>query len=234
MTFSGISVIIPVLEEREIISGCIHRIYNIRTDVKYEIIVVDGDPAGSTINTLPEYHIKKIISPPGRGVQMNRGASVAEGEILLFLHSDTKIPEKVFDTVYQMFKKKDLGASAFLLKLEPDNLLLRFIAITANLRVLLTGLPSGDQAISIRRDLYNKLGGYPEIPIMEDVRLMKKVKQSGKKICIIKDFAISSSRKWIKEGIIKTSVRNNIIRLLDGVGVSPERLSKIYYKNIEK
>jgi glycosyltransferase involved in cell wall biosynthesis len=183
------SIIVPVLNEADQINSLIEYIRSQGFERFYELLVVDGDPQGSTVNALQDKKVTAITTEKGRGRQMNAGAATARGEILLFLHADT-----------------------------------------TRLRSRLNRIPYGDQAIFIRKSYFEKIGRFKEIPLMEDIDLMRRIKKDRRKIYILKDRVSTSPRRWEKEGILYTTIRNQLILALYYLGVSPEKLAKYYYR----
>jgi rSAM/selenodomain-associated transferase 2 len=229
-----LSIVVPVLHETEAINPFIEHIRKVGEGEDYEIIVVDGSHEKNTIDAIKDRDVKKTTSPKGRARQMNAGADVARGEILLFLHVDTKLPVDAFRRIREVLKDGMYVGGAFDLELDSDRKSLKFIAWTARIRVRITRIPYGDQAIFIRKDYFDTLGGYRNIPLMEDVELMERIKKLRKKIYIIKEPVRSSPRKWLKDGLFFTTFRNHIIRILYSLGVSPDKLVELYYKDYNK
>lgn len=229
-----LSIVVPVLYETEAINPLIEHVRKVGEGEDYEIIVVDGSPEINTIDAIKDRDVIKKTSPKGRARQMNAGAAVARGEILLFLHVDTKLPQGALRKIREVLQDSMCVAGAFDLELDSDRKSLKFIAWTARIRVRLTQIPYGDQAIFIRKDYFDTLGGYKNILLMEDVELMERIKKSRRKIYIIKETVRSSPRKWLKEGIFYTTFRNHIIRILYSLGVSPDKLVKLYYKDYNR
>jgi rSAM/selenodomain-associated transferase 2 len=225
-----LSIVVPVLHETEAVNHFIEHIRKVGKGEDYEIIVVDGSPEKNTINAIKDREVIKKTSPKGRARQMNAGAAVASGEILLFLHVDTKLPLNAFNKIKDVLKNSRYVGGAFDLELDTQKSSLRFIAWTVRIRVRFTKIPYGDQAIFLRKDYFNNIGLYREIPLMEDIELMKRIKKLGGKIYIIKDPVSSSPRKWLQDGIFYTSFRNHMIKMLYFLGVSPDKLVKLYYK----
>lgn len=228
-----ISVIIPVYREGIRINNTIESVKQASGDIKHEIIVADGDPSGTTIRHIIDTEIIKLTAPKGRALQMNAGAERARGDILLFLHSDTKLPVNAFKKIKGALSDAPFIGGAFDLGIQNPRLIFRTIGFAASLKHRITRIPYGDQAIFILKKYFEDIGRYPEIPLMEDVELMKRVKRHRGRIIIFKETALTSSRKWETDGIIFTIIRNWIIQALYLAGVSAERLVKYYYRNRE-
>jgi rSAM/selenodomain-associated transferase 2 len=225
-----ISVIIPALNESEAIHAAISSIKTAADDVPFEIIVVDGDAAGSTIQHISDAEVIIIISPRGRAVQMNAGATRASGDVLLFLHADTVLPPKALASIVEALSDKCFIGGAFDLAIQNRRFNFRAISKAASFKHRLTRVPFGDQAIFLRRNCFDALGGYPEIPLMEDVALMKRIKQQGGRIVILSQAVKTSPRKWESEGVLYTIFRNWAVQALYLFGVPAERLVQYYYK----
>jgi len=222
------SIIIPVLHEANTINSLIEHLYNQESDESYEIIVVDGDPNQETINIIHYKEVTSIIAGQGRARQMNAGAGIARGEILIFLHADTQLPVDALNQISSAMEQKHYIGGAFDLGIRSDSFFFKTIAYFASARSRLTRIPYGDQAIFIRKDYFNRIGGYREIPLMEDVELMQRIKKTGDKICILSDCVRTSTRRWEKEGIVYCTLRNWIISSLYFMGISPNRLVRFY------
>lgn len=222
------SIIIPVLNETDNINSLIEHLHDLRAGKNCEIIVVDGDPKGGTINVIHDKEVRSIVSTLGRAQQMNAGAAIANGEILIFLHADTQLPVEALQKIGSAMERKEYVGGAFNLGIKSESLIFRIIGYLGSLRSRLTRIPYGDQAIFIRKDYFLRIGGYKEIPLMEDLELMHRIKKLGGKICILSDPVNTSPRRWEKEGIIYCTLRYWIILVLYFIGVSPYRLSKFY------
>lgn len=224
------SIVIPVLGEQDRINRIIDHLHRQEGIERSEIIIVDGDPDGSTVNAVKHPGIIKLTSARGRAVQMNRGADRAQGQILLFLHADTQLPAGALLSVEQALVDPAYVGGAFSLKIDSNRLFLRYISARANLRSRATRIPYGDQTIYLRRDYFDRIGRYKEIPFMEDVDLMRRIKQNRQRIRILRDKVLTSARRWETEGAFYTTFRNQVVVVLYYLGVSPEKLSKFYYK----
>jgi rSAM/selenodomain-associated transferase 2 len=226
-----LSIIVPVFNESDKINHLIDHIKDIMKNNSYEVIVVDAEKNKGTINKIKDKSIIKMSSAKGRAVQMNLGAKKAKGEILLFLHADTFLPKKAYSLIKNKFENNLYVAGAFNLGLNNSRFIFRVIEKIVKVRTKISRIPFGDQAIFIRKDYFNQIGKYKEIPFLEDIDLMKKINKNKKKICIISQKVLSSTRKWDTEGIFCRTVKNTIIQVLFFLGVSAKRLVKLYYKD---
>lgn len=161
---------------------------------------------------------------------MNAGATVARGEILIFLHADTTLPDNALGTISRALQDRDYVGGAFDLKIDSDRFFLKYISARASLRSRWNRIPYGDQAIFIRKQYFDQIDGFKEIPLMEDVDLMRRIKKNGKNIVILPDKVITSARRWESDGILYTTMRNQILVRLFYLGISPQRLAKYYWR----
>lgn len=223
-----LSIIIPVFHEMHIINQTIAHLYALNFAGQIEVIVVDGDPTGNTINVITFGDVKKRTASKGRGSQMNAGAAAARGRILLFLHADTRLGSEALEMILVAMERKCVVGGAFELGIESKKRAFRVIERAVRIRSRITKIPYGDQAIFLKRNFFNQIGGFKEIPIMEDVELMGRVKKTGKKIEIIPYQVQTSPRRWETEGLVYCTLRNWALITLYSMGVSPYRLAKFY------
>ena len=224
------SVIIPVLHETNKINSLIEHLHTLEGSRNSEVIIVDGSPTKDTINAINDEKIISISSEKGRAKQMNAGASIAQGEILIFLHADTKLPEDAFQKIRRVLEEGRYVGGAFYLRIDSDRVILKLISHITSFLSRLTRIPYGDQTIFIKKDYFNRIGRYGDIPVMEDAELMRKIKRERKKICIIRDNVKTSPRRWEEKGIFYTILINQMIRILYFLGVSPDKLTKFFYR----
>jgi rSAM/selenodomain-associated transferase 2 len=224
------SIIVPAFHEGERINDLIESLNQSDSDKNIEIIVVDGSQERDTLRVIHSNQVIKISSEKGRAIQMNAGAFIAKGEILIFLHADTELPIQALGKIRSLMERTDYVGGAFDLGIKSDKFIYKAIGTLSSLRSRLSRIPLGDQAIFIRKEYFDQMGGYKEIPLMEDVELMTRIKKSGRKIRIFYDRVRTSPRRWEKEGVIYCTVRDWTLRILYLFGVSPDRLVK-YYKN---
>jgi rSAM/selenodomain-associated transferase 2 len=222
------SIIVPVLNEADRINAQIDRIRSVASQNNYEIIVIDGDPDRTTLNAIRDTDVITIASPKGRARQMNAGANIALGRMLIFLHADTKLPPDALKNIEKALNNNKYVAGAFDLSIDSNKLSLKFIAARASLRSRITRIPYGDQAIFITKAYFDMIGKFKEIPLMEDVDLMKRIRRRGDKIFILRDPVQTSARRWEKEGVLYTTLRNMVLINLHRLGVSPEKLARYY------
>jgi rSAM/selenodomain-associated transferase 2 len=231
------SIIIPALHEPDKINSLVEHLEGLECSQDAELIVVDGDPNGDTIQAIRSDRVRKMLAPRGRARQMNAGASVAEGEILIFLHADTELPRNALRRIHSTISQGQYVGGAFQLGIDSQKLEFKVLARWASIRCRLTGIPYGDQAIFIRSGSFKLLGGYKDIPLMEDVELMRRIKMRGDKICIVPEQVRTSPRRWEQEGFVYVNVRNAFLFCSYMLGVSPEKLVSFYKdtykKNIE-
>ena len=228
-TKKRLSVIIPVYGERRIMGETLRHLSALGApSPEIEVIVVDGHPSGDTIAAIDVDGVVPLTSPKGRGAQMNAGAAAARGEALLFLHADTMLPVGAFGGIFKALADPAIAGGAFDLGIRSDRLAFRLIERISSCRSRLTRIPYGDQGIFMRRELFAAVGGYPAIPIMEEVALMRRLKARGERIRFIGGRVMTSARRWERDGILRRTLRNWALILLYLIGVSPEELAKHY------
>jgi rSAM/selenodomain-associated transferase 2 len=216
------------LNEANLINSMMDHLEALEGSDQCEFIVVDGSPDGSTIKAVTHHDVHCVKSPQGRARQMNAGAAAATGEILIFLHADTRLPRNALNLINQTMTQQALIGGAFDLRIGSERLMLKIIARMASLRSRLTRIPYGDQAIFIRRDYFNQMGRYPEIPLMEDVVLMRRIKKARGRIGFIPEPVITSARRWENEGILYATLRNWLLLSAFILGVAPGKLAEYY------
>ena len=222
-----ISVIIPTLNEEATLRKNLVRL---KRGSGVELIVVDGGSRDDTLRIARDFTRKVYSSLPGRARQMNEGARHAEGEILFFLHADSRLSPGALGKIAPLFSNPAIAAGAFSLDIDSGKWPLRLIALLANWRTRISGIPYGDQGLFLLKETFEKIGGYPDIPIMEDVQIARQIRKIGK-IRILSEKLATSPRRWEKEGIFFTTLRNRLLMIGHFLGISPQRLAG-YYKNI--
>lgn len=222
-----ISVIIPTLNEEASIAATLKSLVsqNLKAE-SLEVIVADGGSSDRTVE-IARRVVKVVASRPGRGCQMNSGADAASGDILLFLHADTILPANWHEGIISAMTDERVVGGAFSLSIESGRLSHRIIAASANARSRFLGLPYGDQGIFVRKAIFEIMGGYKDLPIMEDVDLVSRLKRLGR-LVLLRDKVKTSARRWEKEGVFFTTLRNWLLMTLYSLGVPPVRLYWLY------
>ena len=224
MTQYTISIIIPVLNEARIISATLARLNSVP---EAEVIVVDGGSQDNTVAIATQTATVITVAGRGRAGQMNAGAKIARSDILLFLHADTQLPDNFIALVTQTLKHPQTIAGAFELKIDGVANSLRWIEQLVRMRSRLLSLPYGDQAIFISKQAFIEVGGFADLPIMEDFEFIKRLQKQGK-IAIATGAVTTSGRRWEKLGVWQTTLINQLIIAGYYLGVSPTELSKFY------
>jgi len=224
-------VIIPAYNEEDRINDTIRALQEIKGVIPIEIIVVDaesGPHAGSTAACIEDKGVITLSASKGRACQMNKGAWAASGDTLLFLHADTHLPENGLQRISETMASGKYVGGAFSHNTRGRHWFVKHLLYTSYLRSLVSRVPYGDQAIFVDRRYFEKLGGYKEIPIMEEVDLMKRIKQNQDKIRILKEGVRTSSRRYEEEGMVFGWLRNHKVRFLYHLGKPPEQLTRYY------
>ena len=223
-----VSVIVPVLNDAVQLDGLLSSLHP-RDDA--EIIVVNGAPADPVIAGLRARfpHVQWTNSSPGRGRQMNHGSAQANGRWLLFLHADGRLSPGWIDEVHRADRDEHSVGGSFRLVLDSTAASARLIEWGVAVRVRWFGLPYGDQALFVRRDVFEALGGYRPLPLMEDVDLVRRLRRAGR--LMHSDLALRiSARRWERNGWAQCSAENMMLVLLFLAGVAPERLARVYHR----
>jgi rSAM/selenodomain-associated transferase 2 len=219
------SIIIPVFNEEAIITTTLSKLQHTSN---IEIIVVDGGSIDNTVKLVSVLGINIIKSPvSGRAYQMNFGAKIAKGEILFFIHADSKLPENYVNLIHNSLANPNIVAGAFELAIDSKKRQFRIIEKLVNWRSHILSLPYGDQGIFIKKEIFEELGGFSNLPIMEDFELMRRLQKRGK-ITIIPAKITTSARRWEKIGIWRTTLINQLIIIGYYLKISPEKLKKLY------
>ncbi|MGZ8223038.1 MAG: TIGR04283 family arsenosugar biosynthesis glycosyltransferase [Methylobacter sp.] len=218
------SIIIPTLNEEKTIASCLLALQPLRGNC--EIIIVDATSSQSNVN-YPHAHLadKIISSAKGRARQMNTGASHASGDILIFLHADTYLPEYALQLIEQHLGSKQWGR--FDIQLSGGHSMLKVIAWMMNRRSRLTGIATGDQVIFATKEAFDTVGHYPEIALMEDIALSKALKKISPPLCLNANVT-SSGRRWERYGVYRTILLMWSLRLRYFFGADPQLLAALY------
>ena len=221
-----LSIIVPCLDESRGIADVLSALAPLRARGA-EVIVVDGGSRDGTPERAGPFADAVISAPRGRASQMNAGAARARGEILLFLHADTWLPEAADTLIVEGLKRARRGWGRFDVAIASGHPLLRLVERLMNLRSRLTGIATGDQAIFVTRSLFTAAGGYPEIALMEDVALSKHLKRYGPPLCL-RHRITTSARRWEKHGVVRTILLMWRLRFAYWLGADPHKLAPRY------
>jgi len=221
-----VSVIIPTLDEREHLATTLDALQDLRKS-GHEVIVVDGGSADGTPDVASRSADRILDSPRGRALQMNAGAREAGGDLLLFLHADTLIPAASLTALVEGFPSSRSAWGRFDVRLSGRPRMLRVVENMMNIRSRLSGIATGDQAIFVRREIFEKVGGFPEIPLMEDIAISRQLKRESRPF-IPHGHVVTSSRRWEENGIWSTILLMWRLRLAYALGASPADLARTY------
>jgi len=221
-----LSIIMPVLNEANIMVDSLIALQPFRAS-GHELIVVDGGSIDASVPLSRVLSDQVILAPRGRSKQMNAGAYASSGEILLFLHADTFLPERADQWIVTGMKYHGRKWGYFDVRLSGNHLLFRCVERLINLRSRLSGIATGDQGIFVCRKLFEAVGGFPDIELMEDIALSKRLKRHGPPLCL-RQPVLTSSRRWEKRGILRTVLLMWFLRLAYFMKANPKHLAQLY------
>jgi rSAM/selenodomain-associated transferase 2 len=222
-----ISIVIPVLNEASILAEALARLQPVRAR-DTEIVVVDGGSHDGSAEAARPFADHVIAGPRGRALQMNAGARIAAGDVLLFLHADTRLPPDADLLIRQALAQSAGTWGRFDVRLSGTRPLLRVVEFLMNQRSRLTGIATGDQAMFVRRGTFEALGGFPALALMEDIALSARLKRESRPLCL-RERVVTSSRKWEREGALRTIFLMWRLRLAFFLGADPADLAHRYY-----
>ena len=220
-----LSIIIPVLNEAETIAARLDALQALRAR-GVEVVVVDGGSADDSAGRAAPLADRVITAPRGRGRQMNAGAEQATGEVLLFLHADTVLPDSATERIEAAVTGGALWGR-FDVRIEGASVMLPIVAALMNGRSRLTGIATGDQAIFATREAFERVGGFPDIPLMEDIAFSSTMRRIARPACLAEKVT-TSGRRWEKHGVWRTILMMWWLRLRFWLGVSPQALAREY------
>jgi rSAM/selenodomain-associated transferase 2 len=219
-----ISIVVPALDEEATIAATLGRL---REPEVREVIVADGGSADRTREIAAPLADRVIEAPRGRASQMNAGAAAASGDVLLFVHADTLVPPGFAAAIVRALAAPEVVGGRFDVELDEPGFLYRLVGTAISLRSRWTRLFTGDQAIFVRRDAFERLGGYPDQPLMEDLALSIALRGAGRIACL-RERVRTSARRWSERGVVRTILLMWTIRGLYAAGVSPRTLARFY------
>ena len=221
-----ISIVVPVLDEAAGIEAALAPLQPARRDGSAEVVVVDGGSRDATLALAAPLADRAIAAPRGRAAQMNAGARAAAGEVLVFLHADTLLPEGALGAIERALAGGGQWGR-FDVRIAGAGPLLALVARMMNARSRLTGIATGDQAMFARRDAFDAAGGFPAIPLMEDVALSIALRRASRPCCL-REQVSTSGRRWARNGTLRTIFLMWRLRLAYALGADPHRLARRY------
>lgn len=220
----SVAAIVPVYNEAETLPKLLRSLEALDLD---EVVVVDGGSTDATHSILSQAAVNWIRAAQGRAHQMNAGAAICHSDLLIFIHADTQLSTECLLAMRRVFKREGVVGGRFDLLLSGKGAIFRLIEGMINLRSRITRISTGDQCIFVRRQLFEAMGGYAGIPLMEDVEFSQRLKRQGEIACI-RERVVTSSRRWERRGVITTVLLMWRLRLLFWLGVSPATLAASY------
>jgi rSAM/selenodomain-associated transferase 2 len=226
MSAAGLSIIVPVLNEEAGIVATLQALSPLRARGA-EVVIVDGGSRDRTAALARPLCDRLMSAPRGRASQMNAGAGAARGDVLLFLHADTRLPADADRLVLDGLARGGRAWGRFDVRIDGRHPLFPLIAATMNLRSRLTGIATGDQAVFAERTAFAAVGGYPDIALMEDIVLSRRLKRLGRPLCLSAR-ALTSGRRWETHGVVRTILTMWRLRLAFYLGAEPATLASSY------
>lgn len=220
------SIIMPVLNEESVLEQTLCRLMRVCAPYECELLIVDGGSEDATVAIARRYG-RAIAAPRGRASQMNAGAAEATGDILLFLHADSLLPDDAFLAIERACASPGVVGGAFLICFNCSQLAYRLVAFFTNLRSRWRGVFTGDQAYFVRAESFRVIGGFPDIALMEDVAIVARLRSVGR-LALLPHYVTTSARRHMKNGLVRTVLFMWYLRTLYRLGVSPEQLQRKY------
>ncbi len=220
---SAVGVVIPALNEADTLPGILEDLQAV--DLALDIVVVDGGSDDRTVDVACEAGARVVSAPRGRALQLNTGAGVATGEWLCFLHADVRMPPAARGAFSELVNDEHSEAAVWRFAIDAPGAWFRIVEFGAFLRDAMGGLPYGDQGLLVRRRVFEDAGGFPEIPIMEDVALVRAIRRKAR-LERLSASLVASARRWHQEGPYRTWFRNIALISAYLAGVSPHRLAR--------
>ncbi len=220
------SIIMPVLNEEAVLEQQLCQLARVCAPYNCEVLIVDGGSTDQTVAIAQRFG-QVISSPRGRATQMNRGAAVATGDIFIFLHADSTLPDDAFESIERACAAPGVVGGAFRLCFNCSQLAYRLVAFTTNLRSRWCGIFTGDQAYFVRAESFGAIGGFPDMALMEDLEIITRLRTIGR-LVLLPDYVTTSARRHMKAGLVRSVLFMWYLRTLYKFGVSPEQLQRKY------
>lgn len=220
------SIIMPVLNEESVLEQQLCQLARVCAPYECELLIVDGGSADATV-VIAQRFGRVIAAPRGRATQMNAGAAEATGDILLFLHADSLLPDDAFTAIERACAAPGVVGGAFRICFNCSQLAYRLVAFFTNLRSRWRGIFTGDQAYFVRAESFRAIGGFPAIALMEDLVIVTRLRATGR-LVLLPQYVTTSARRHMKNGLARTVLFMWYLRTLYRFGVSPEQLQRKY------
>jgi rSAM/selenodomain-associated transferase 2 len=224
---SSFAVVVPTCQEATTIECCLSAVAAAAGSRQVDVVVSDSG-CDDTAAVAAAMGARVIVGPRGRGGQLQRGAMAARGEVLLFLHADTLLPANAFELIEQVLGRPEVVGGAFRLAFDAPEFRYRVAAGLANVRAQVLARPWGDQAQFCRRTAFERCGGFPDWPFLEDVELVARLRCVGR-LVLLPAAVVTSARRYRRGGLLANTLRNQLILVFFALGVSPQRLQRLYW-----
>ena len=219
-----VSVVIPALNEGSLIADCVERAWRAKAD---EVIVVDGSSADTTRQLAEQAGARVMIAAKGRATQQNAGATLATGDILLFVHADCTLGRHCISQIRTTMTSSEFGYGCFRQRIMAKGVKYRALELGNDLRARVLQMPYGDQGIFIRKDLFDEIGGFAEFRLMEDAIIANELRRRTRPAILQGPIQVDA-RRWEKHGVVQQTFRNLLLTFAWRMGVHPDRLAKYY------
>jgi rSAM/selenodomain-associated transferase 2 len=220
------SIIVPVLNEEAVLDEALTHLHGVCAGQPYEVLIVDGGSQDASA-AIAQRHARVVVAARGRASQMNAGAALSRGDVLLFLHADTRLPPRALTAIELALTDGSVAGGAFRVRFDRDHWPYRLVACATNVRSRVQRIFTGDQAYFIRNSSFRMVGGFPDLPLMEDIEILARLRRSGRFV-LLQQYVTTSARRHARFGLIPSVLFMWYLRLLYRCGVAPTTLQRMY------